>query len=156
MEGVVIPQETVEDSKKKRKNHRSLRQTEIYRDVKNLKHEIAKLMCFSPHKMLKFYDAMLVTVSNAKQSLALSLDDIRISEEERRANISYAKVMIEDLLDDAESLHKLGIINKENYKTVKKLAQKIAGQCVRLRDYFNSQGIRADGETLDGELSSTT
>lgn len=124
--------------------------------MKNLKHEIVKMMNASPHKMLKFYDTMIVTAGNAKQSLALALDDERIDESERRANLSYAKVMVEDLLDDFYTLHKLGAINKEIYNTVKKLAQKIAGQCIRLRDYFKSQGISADGETSDGELSSTT
>ena len=145
VEGVVIPQETIEDSNRKKKNHRTLRQTEIYRDMKNLKHEVAKMMSYGPHKMLKYYDTMIVTASNAKQSIALALDDERIDENERRANLSYAKVMIEDLLDDFDTLHRLGMVNKEIYKTVKKLAQRIAGQCIRLRDYFSSQGITSNG-----------
>ena len=145
-DGVNVPQEVVTQSKEIKKRHRSARQTEVYRDISNLKYVIVKLMSDAPRRYAKYFDEMLVTVSNAKQSLALALEDG--SEESRRENLSYSKVMIEDIQDDAVILHQLGVINKADKKVIRKLAQQIAGQAVRLRDYFKSQGMDVSGKTL--------
>lgn len=145
-EGVRVPDEIVAESKAKKQRHKSLRQTEIYRDISNLKYLVAKSMFKAPRKAAKYYDEMLVTVSNAKQSLAMALEDG--DGESRKVNLSYAKVMIEDIQDDAVILHQLGILTKAEKKVIRKLVQKIAGQAVRLRDYFKSQGIDVNGKTL--------
>lgn len=145
-EGVSVPREIIEQSKATKKRHRSARQTEVYRDISNLKYVIAKMMLSAPRRSAKYFDGMLLTVSNAKQSLALALEDG--DEESRRSNLSYSKVMIEDLMDDAVILSQLNVISKADKKVIRKLAQKVAGQDVRLRDYFNSQGIDANGNTL--------
>ena len=145
-EGVSVPQEIIEQSNGTKKRHRSARQTEVYRDVCNLKYIIVKLMFKAPRRCAKYFDEMLVTVSNAKQSLALALEDG--DEESRRSNLSYAKVMIEDLQDDAVILNQLDVITKADKKVIRKLAQRVAGQNVRLRDYFKSQGMDVNGKTL--------
>jgi len=144
--GVIVPREIVEQSNATKKHHRSLRQTEVYRDACNLKYIIVKLMLNAPRRCAKYFDEMLVAVSNAKQSLALALEEG--DEESRRSNLSYAKVMFEDLQDDAVILHQLNIISKTDKKVIRKLAQKVAGQTVRLRDYFKSQGMDVNGKTL--------
>lgn len=145
-EGVTVPKEIVEQSKATKKRHRSARQTEVYRDISNLKYIIAKLMFNAPRRCAKYFDGMLMTVSNAKQSLALALEDG--DEESRRSNLSYSKVMIEDLMDDAVILSQLNVISKSDKKVIRKLAQRVAGQDVRLRDYFKSQGMDVNGKTL--------
>ena len=145
-EGVSIPQETVERSKAAKKRHKSARQTEVYRDISNLKYIIVKLMLGSPRRCAKYFDEMLATISNAKQSLALALEDG--NEESRRSNLSYSKVMVEDLQDDAIILNQLNVISKADKKVIRKLAQRVAGQNVRLRDYFKSQGMGVNGQTL--------
>lgn len=145
-EGVNVPREIVEQSKSTKKRHKSARQTEVYRDISNLKYIIVKLMLNAPRRCAKYFDEMLVTVSNAKQSLALALEDG--DEESRRSNLSYAKVMIEDLQDDAVILNQLNVITKADKKVIRKLAQRVAGQNVRLRDYFKSQGMDVNGKTL--------
>lgn len=143
--GVKIPQEIVEASKEKKRSHRSMRQTQIYRDVSNLKYVIARAMVEAPRRYAKYFDEVLVTVSHAKQSISFALEPG--SEQARIENLSYAKVMAEDIQDDAVILSQLGVISKERKKEIRKLAQKVAGQTVRLRDYFNSQGIAIDGKT---------
>ena len=143
---VVIPKEIVEGSSEKKRRHKSARQTQVYRDMANLKYIIVQTMVDAPRKYAKYFDEMLVTVSNAKQSLSLALEggDVAV----RSDNLSYAKVLIEDLQDDAVILHQLGVISKERKKAIRKLAQKVSGQTVRLRDYFKSQGIDIDGKTF--------
>lgn len=136
---VVIPQETIEQSREKKQRHKSARSTQIYKDVANLKYLIVQSMADAPRKYAKYFDEMLVTVSNAKQSLALALEGG--SEESRIDNLSYAKVMAEDIMDDAVIMAQLGIIGRERKKTLRRLAQRVSGQAVKLRDYFRSQGI---------------
>ena len=144
--GVKIPQEIIEQSKAKKREHRSMRQTQIYRDAANLKYLIVQSMTDAPRKNAKYFDEMLVTVSNAKQSLALALESG--SEAARADNLSYAKVMVEDIIDDLTILSQLGVIGKERKKSMRRLAQKVSGQAVKLRDYFRSQGIDVNGKTL--------
>ena len=140
---VVIPQEVVEQSKEKKHSHKSMRQTQIYRDAANLKYLIVQSMTDAPRKYAKYFDEMLVSVSNAKQSLALALESG--SEVTRAENLSYAKVLAEDIMDDTVIMSQLGIIGKDRKKAIRRLAQKVAGQSVKLRDYFKSQGIGING-----------
>ncbi|MBR6140471.1 MAG: hypothetical protein IKQ37_01730 [Bacteroidaceae bacterium] len=140
---VVIPQEVVEQSKEKKRSHKSMRQTQIYRDAANLKYLIVQSMADAPRKYAKYFDEMLVSVSNAKQSLALALESG--SEVTRAENLSYAKVLAEDIMDDTVIMSQLGVIGKDRKKAIRRLAQKVAGQSVKLRDYFKSQGIGING-----------
>ncbi|MBQ7157772.1 MAG: hypothetical protein IJR86_08280 [Bacteroidaceae bacterium] len=140
---VVIPQEVVEQSKEKKRSHKSMRQTQIYRDAANLKYLIVQSMADAPRKYAKYFDEMLVSVSNAKQSLALALESG--SEAARAENLSYAKVLAEDIMDDTVIMSQLGVIGKDRKKAIRRLAQKVAGQSVKLRDYFKSQGIGING-----------
>lgn len=145
--GVEIPAEVVRQSEEHKRQHRTVRQTQVYRDVANLKYLIVRHMSNAPRKYAKYFDEMLVTVSNAKQSLALGL--IGRDVEQQYENMSYAQVMVEDIQDDATILHQLGLINKKEKKTTRSLAQKIAAQIVRLRDYYKSQGIDMNGKTCE-------
>lgn len=146
-DGVVVPQEVVERSKELKRQRKSARQTQVYRDMSNLKYIIIRMMANAPRKFAKYFDEMLVTSSNAKQSLALALESGDGAT--RAENLSYAKVMTDDLQDDAVILHQLGVISKEQKKAIRKLAQRISGQTVRLRDYFKSQGIDIDVKSLE-------
>lgn len=140
--GVTIPAEVVKRSDEIKQQHRSLRQTQVYRDISNLKYLIVKIMDDTPRKYAKYIDEVVMTVSNAKQSITLGM---RVSNMEvRRDNLDFASAMIEDLQDDIIILHQLGIIDKRRKKEIRNLAQKVAGQTIRLRDYFKSQGIAGD------------
>lgn len=141
-EKVMIPQEIVEQSKEMKRSHRSARSTPVYRDAANLKYLIVQLMASAPRKYAKYFDEMLITVSNAKQSLAFALEGG--SEASREGNLSFAKVLIEDIMDDAIIMNQLGIIGREKKKTIRRLAQKVSGQAVKLRDYYKRQGIGND------------
>ena len=147
VEGVVIPEETIRKSNEHKQQHRTVRQTQVYRDVANLKYLIVLHMSNAPRKYAKYFDEMLMTVSNAKQSLALGL--IGREPEQQYENMSYAQVMVEDIQDDATILHQLGLIDKKGKKTIRSLVQKIAAQIVRLRDYYKGQGIDMNGKTCE-------
>lgn len=146
-EGVKIPEDVVRQSDEKKRQHRTVRQTQVYRDVANLKYLIVRHMSNAPRKYAKYFDEMLATVSNAKQSLALGL--IGRDPEQQYENMSYAQVMVEDIQDDAAILHQLGLIDKKEKKSIRSLAQKIAAQIVRLRDYYKGQGIDMNGKTCE-------
>ena len=145
-EGVKIPKEVIEQSKVTKNNHKTARQTDVYRDASNLKYLIVLSMADAPRKFAKYFDEMLVTASNAKQSLALALESG--NHYSRIENLSYAKVLVEDIIDDAMILAQIGTISKEKKKAIKRLAQKVSGQTVKLRDYFKSQGIGINCQTL--------
>lgn len=145
--GVHVPEEVVRQSDEKKQRHRTVRQTQVYRDVANLKYLIVRHMSNAPRKYAKYFDEMLATVSNAKQSLALGL--IGRDPEQQYENMSYAQVMVEDIQDDAVILHQLGLIDKKEKKSIRILAQKIAAQIVRLRDYYKGQGIDMNGKTCE-------
>lgn len=143
--GVIVPEEAVRGSEEKKRQHRTVRQTQVYRDMANLKFLVARYMGKSPRRYAKFFDTMLLTVSNGKQSLAMGLtghDAARKAED-----ISYAQVMVEDIQDDAVILFQLGVLSKSEKKALRRLAQNISAQIVRLRDYFSSQGIDINGNT---------
>jgi len=146
-EGVKIPEDVVRQSDEKKRQHRTVRQTQVYRDVANLKYLIVRHMSNAPRKYAKYFDEMLATVSNAKQSLALGL--IGRDPEQQYENMSYAQVMVEDIQDDATILHQMGLIDKKEKKSIRSLAQKIAAQIVRLRDYYKGQGIDMNGKTCE-------
>lgn len=146
-EGVHIPEEVVRQSEEHKQQHRTVRQTQVYRDMANLKYLIIRHMGNAPRKYAKYFDEMLMTISNAKQSLALGL--IGRDAEQQYENMSYAQVMVEDIQDDAVILHQLGLIDKKEKKSIRSLAQKIAAQIVRLRDYYKSQGIDMNGKTCE-------
>jgi ribosomal protein S15P/S13E len=57
--------------------------------------------------------------------------------------------MVEDIQDDATILHQLGLVDKKEKKSIRSLAQKIAAQIVRLRDYYKSQGIDMNGKACE-------
>lgn len=143
---VVIPQEAIKISNENKSRHRTARQTTIYRDISNMKYLIVRLMVDSPRKYAKFFDEMISTVSHAKQSVMLALD--ADDDATRFDDLNYAKIMIEDLQDDAAILCHMNVISKNGKKEIKKLGQKVAAQAVRLRDYFKGEGVGVNGNTL--------
>ena len=68
---MIVPQETINASKEYKKKHRTLRQLPLYRDMANFKYLVAKMLSKCPRKLTKFYDGMLMTVSEAKKCVGL-------------------------------------------------------------------------------------
>ena len=67
--GVVIPQATIQDSEQKKRQHRTLRQMPIYRDIANLKYFVVCLYERVPRKFTRYIDSILLTASEAKKEL---------------------------------------------------------------------------------------
>ena len=138
--GVVIPQETIEDSRAKKKAKRTLRQLPIYRDASNLKYMVVRLYDEVPRKMTKYIDAMTNTVGEAKKCIGLA--EASHDPEERQHYLSIARVFVEDIQDDATILVRLKVIGKETEKQIKAQARSVVSQCIAWRDYTNGQGAK--------------
>ena len=141
--GVVVPQETIEGSKAKKKAKRTLRQLPIYRDTSNLKYMIVSLYKIVPVRLTKYIDSMVATISEAKKCVGLAESS---SGAERAQYLKVARVFVEDIQDDATILKKLNVIGKEKDKQMKAQARSIIAHCVAWRDYTNGQGAETKDE----------
>ena len=150
--GVVIPQETVEKSDtNKRKSKKTLTQLPVYRATANLKYIVTALMMKSPKKLTKFFDQMLVTVSEAKKSIGMA--DISRTPQDRSWYLDCARVLIQDVSDDFTTLRRLEvpasetadgkarrfpIVSRDLDNKAKALMKSITAQLVAWRDYTNN------------------
>lgn len=135
---VVIPQQAVSQSDEKKRRHQTLRQTMIYRDAANLKYMVATIMMATPRKLSKYLDCTIVTAGEAKKCIAVALCTREVAV--RTDNLDFARVLVEDVADDMVTLRLLKVISKDMENKMKRLARKVAQQCVALRDYSKSQG----------------
>jgi len=136
--GVIIPQEIVEASNSKKRNHRTLRQMSIYRDAIELKYNIVNLYDLVPRKLTKFIDSILLTVSEAKKCIGLSHSVYDPSQ--RVEYLNMVRIFVEDVQDDIHILFRKGLIGKPVEDKIKKVARGIVAQAIALRDYNNGQG----------------
>lgn len=139
--GVVIPQNVIEDSNaNKRKGKKTLAQLPVYRATANLKFVIVSMMQASPKKLLKFFDQMLVTVSEAKKAIGMA--DIARSQQDRAWYLDCARVLVQDLSDDFTTLRKLPapIIGRDLDNKAKALVKSVIAQLVAWRDYTRNEG----------------
>ena len=157
--GVVIPQETVDDSNaKKRKGKKTLAQLPVYRSAANLKYIVATLMARSPRSITKFFDQMLGTASEIKKSIGMA--SISRNPNERAWYLECARVLAQDLSDDFTTLRRIEIpskkkagkarripiVGKDLDNKVKALVKTIMSQLVAWRDYTINEG--ANSETV--------
>ena len=139
--GVVVPQNTIEDSDaKKKKSKKTLAQLPVYRATANLKFVIVSMMQTSPKKLLKFFDQMLVTVAEAKKAIGMA--DIARNQQDRAWYLDCARVLIQDLSDDFTTLRKLPapIIGRDLDNKAKALVTGVIAQLVAWRDYTRNEG----------------
>lgn len=137
--GVTIPQEVLAAQKAKRKRHRSVRQLPVYRDTSQLKEIIISFMAEGPRKYAKFFDSLICTVSEAKKCIAMAT--ICRDTYSMQDNQDFARILIEDTLDDVRILKDKNVISDLQQKRVKKLATKITSQLIAWRDSVDSQGV---------------
>ena len=136
--GVRIPPETIAASEAKKRQHRTLRQMPIYRDMANLKYMVICLYEQVPRKMTRYVDGILLTASEAKKcvGLAHATHDAVM----RMEYLDMARVFAEDIQDDMRILLRMGYIGKETESKVRQQARGIVAQAIALRDYTNGQG----------------
>lgn len=140
-QGVAVPSEVVENSNAIKKNRRkSLAQLPVYRSAANLKFVIVSMMQTSPKKLLKFFDQMLVTVSEAKKAIGMA--DIARNPQDRAWYLDCARVLVQDLSDDFTTLRKLPapIIGKDLDNKARALVKGVIAQLVAWRDYTRNEG----------------
>ena len=153
--GVVIPQETVDDSNaKKRKGKKTLAQLPVYRSAANLKYIVATLMARSPRSITKFFDQMLGTASEIKKSIGMA--SISRNPNERAWYLECARVLAQDLSDDFTTLRRLELpakddkarripsVGKDLDNKVKALVKTIMSQLVAWRDYTINEGANSE------------
>lgn len=137
-DGVKVPEATVEDSRIKKRQHRTLRQLPLYRDMSNLKYYVVRIYDGLPRKYTKYIDSVLNTVCEAKKCVGLS--EASRNPDERASYLTMARAFVEDVQDDITILRKLNQIDGDTEKKMKSLARGIVAQCVAWRDYENRQG----------------
>ena len=137
-DGVVIPAATIEDSKAKKRQRRTLRQLPLYRDMANLKYYIVRFYDTMPRKYTKYIDSMLGTASEAKKCVGLG--EATVDPVARAEYLTMARVFAEDIQDDLTILRQLNQIDGSTEKKMKSLAKSIIAQAVAWRDYTRSEG----------------
>lgn len=138
-----VPQQTAQASKAKKRQRRTLSQLQVYRDVSNMKFLVAKQMLTAPRKLAKFYDELLMTVSEVKKSIGLA--DASRDTETRIWYQDCALVLIQDVQDDFTILHNLDEVSTDRWKKTKALAKGIAAQLIAWRDYTRGEGAKSEG-----------
>lgn len=138
--GVKINKETINSSNAKKHHKHKPQNTGINRDMCALKRTIVKNISKIPRRMTKYFDQMLMTVSNAKQSLGITLTFGDF--ESRIENLNYSLVLVRDLVDDATILHEFGYISEDTKIEIVRLVSSIEEQSAKLMDYYKkSQGV---------------
>lgn len=138
-QGVTIPPATVEASKEKKRKGRTLRQMPVWRDLANLKYLVVKMQSKAPRKLTKFFDQMLMTVSEAKKCVGMA--NANREKESVAEWLDFARVLTEDVHDDITILRQLNQIDRDTEQKMKSLAKGITAQCAALRDYTRGQGV---------------
>jgi len=136
--GVVIPQKTIQDSEQKKRQHRTLRQMPIYRDIANLKYFVVCLYERVPRKFTRYIDSILLTVSEAKKCVGLA--HATRDSAMRIEYLDMVHIFVEDVQDDIKILHKMNHISKDTENKIRQLTRGIVAQAIALRDYTSGQG----------------
>ncbi len=136
--GVVIPQATIQDSEQKKRQHRTLRQMPIYRDIANLKYFVVCLYERVPRKFTRYIDSILLTVSEAKKCVGLA--HATRDSAMRIEYLDMVHIFVEDVQDDIKILHKMNHISKDTENKIRQLTRGIVAQAIALRDYTSGQG----------------
>lgn len=141
-EKVLIPQETIADSKEKKRQHKTLRQLPLYRDLANLEYMVAKLYMKLPRKMTRYLDITLNRVSEA--GTCVSMAECERDPQARASYLSTARAFAEKFYDSIIILQKLNLLDKQTAKGMKNLAKGVIAQTVAWRDYTNGEGAKSD------------
>ena len=146
MEGITIPHSVkVNSDKKKKKYGKTLAQLPVYRDAANMKFIVTHLMTKSPKKLLKFFDQMLMTVSEVKKSIGMA--DISRNPLDRVWYLECARVLVQDLSDDFTSLRKLEIsVDRDCENKARAMLKGMIAQLVAWRDYTSGEGVSQHNE----------
>lgn len=141
--GVVIPASTVAESNaKKQKAKKTLAQLPVYRSVANLKFIVTALVVKSPNKLRKFFDQMLMNVSEI--SKAIGMADISRNPKDRVWYQESAMILVNEVKNDFTILRKLEVIvDKDLDNKSKALMKSILAQLVAWRDYTSGEGAKS-------------
>ena len=139
----MIPASVVEDSNTKKKSgKKTLAQLPVYRATANLKYIVTALIVKSPNKLRKFFDQMLVNVSEVGKAIGMA--DISRSVADRVWYIETALVLINEVRNDFTILRKLEVIvDKDLDNKAKAVVKGIIAQLVAWRDYTCSEGAKS-------------
>lgn len=137
---------------KKRAKRKTLAQLPVYRALANLKYLTVSMMIAAPRSTTKFFDQLLCTISEAKKAVGMA--DISRSAADRSWYIDCARVMVQDVCDDIQTLRyievprkgevvKVPLVSNDLFKKTKAVAKSIMAQLVAWRDYTNNEGVKS-------------
>lgn len=138
--GVVIPNETVADSERKKQSKRkTLSQLPVYRDASRLKYVTVLLVLKGAKKLSGFYDDLLRELTEVRNLIGFA--DYSRTAEDRTGNINSALVLITGAKEDFKALRDGGVIGQDEYDKIESLENKIVAQLIGWRDYTNNEGV---------------
>ena len=142
MEQIDIPMSTIEAStQKKKQTKRTLNQLPVYRSVGNLKYIITALFLKSPNKLRKFFDQLLMNISEISKSIGMA--DIAREKNERIWYLNCSIVLVNEVRNDVIILKKLNVlVDRDLENKTKSLIQSIISQLIAWRDYTSNEGVR--------------
>ena len=139
--GVVIPNETVADSERKKQSKRkTLSQLPVYRDASRLKYVTVLLVLKGAKKLSGFYDDLLRELTEVRNLIGFA--DYSRTAEDRTGNINSALVLITGAKEDFKALRDGGVISKDEYNKIESLVNRIVAQLIGWRDYTNNEGAK--------------
>ena len=141
--GVVIPAATIAESNaKKQKARKTLAQLPVYRSAANLKFVVTALVVKSPNKLRKFFNQMLMNVSEI--SKAIGMADISRNPQDRVWYQESAMILVNEVRNDFTILRRLEVIvDKDLDNKSKALVKSILAQLVAWRDYTSGEGVKS-------------
>jgi len=137
----VPPQTAADSNEKKAKARKALPELPVYRASANLKYVIVTMMARAPRRLTKFFDEMLMTVSELSKSIGLA--DTSRNGDDRVWYISMALTLVYELRNDFTILLRMGVIGRDDDNKAKALAKRVIAQLVAWRDYTSNQGVKA-------------
>lgn len=147
-----VPKEMAEKSDaRKRAKRKTLAQLPVYRALSNLKYLTVSMMIAAPRSVTKFFDQLLCSISEAKKAVGMA--DISRNAADRAWYIDCARVMLQDVCDDIQTLRHIEVPRKgevvaiplasnDLYNKAKAVVKSINSQLVAWRDYTNNEGVR--------------
>ena len=109
------------------------------------------MMIAAPRSVTKFFDQLLCSISEAKKAVGMA--DISRNAADRAWYIDCARVMLQDVCDDIQTLRHIEVPRKgevvaiplasnDLYNKAKAVLKSINSQLVAWRDYTNNEGVR--------------
>lgn len=134
---IITEQEVQASDANRKKKQRTIRQLPVFRDTCNLAFVVEQLMVKCPRKYKCTLDEMERIVTNLLQSLDLANE----LKEDRNQLCAEAHSLIIALTVKFEIICRLGVINRDTLKKIKRMCQSVTSQIAGWRRSACGEGL---------------